>query len=89
MKSLINRTTYTLQVLSKLIMKISHKCELSKEELVESVIATESSETNDHIRDERNDNVNPRQEIGKIKYNLNIVIKYVEDKNDENIPAVL
>jgi len=59
---------------------------LTKEEIVESVTVTETSET-DEVSDQdgADDNVNTKQKLGEIKDHLNIVIKYVENNNDENI----
>ncbi|XP_025207667.1 tigger transposable element-derived protein 7-like [Melanaphis sacchari] len=57
-------------------------------EIVESLTATESSETDEYDHNEADDNVNPKPpKLGEIKDHLNIVIKYVEDNNDENIFA--
>jgi len=60
---------------------------LSEEEIVESVTAAESSEIDEYDQDEADDNVNPKSKLGEIKDHLNIVIKYVEDNNNENISA--
>ncbi|XP_060846462.1 tigger transposable element-derived protein 7-like [Rhopalosiphum padi] len=60
---------------------------LTEEEIVESVTAAESSETDEYDQDEADDNVNPKPKLGEIKDHLNIVIKYVEDNNNENISA--
>ncbi|XP_060870177.1 tigger transposable element-derived protein 7-like [Metopolophium dirhodum] len=51
------------------------------------VTATENPESDEYDQEEADDNVNPKPKLGEIKDHLNIVIKYVEDNNDENISA--
>jgi len=60
---------------------------LTEEEIVENMTTAESSETDDCDQDEVDNNIIPKQKLGEIKDHLNIVIKYVEDNNNENISA--
>jgi len=60
---------------------------LTEEEIVESVIAAENSETDEYEQDEVDDSIKSKPKLGEIKDHLNIVLKYVEDNDDENISA--
>ncbi|KAE9526719.1 hypothetical protein AGLY_013367 [Aphis glycines] len=60
---------------------------LTAEEIVENMTTAESSETDECDQDEAENNIKPKQKLGEIKDHLNIVIKYVEDNDDENISA--
>lgn len=60
---------------------------LTEEEIVENMTTAGNSETDECDQDEADNNINPKQKLGEIKDHLNIVIKYVEDNNDENISA--
>lgn len=50
---------------------------VTEEVIIEIVIATETDEA-DNI-------INPMPKLSEIKYHLNVVIRYAEDNNDENI----
>ncbi|XP_022173408.1 uncharacterized protein LOC111035893 [Myzus persicae] len=67
--------------------KAGRKVLIAQEGIVESVTAAESSETDEYDQDEADDNVYPKPKLGEIKDHLNIVIKYVEDKYNENVSA--
>lgn len=60
---------------------------LAEEEIVESVIAAENSETDEYEQDEVDDSIKSKPKLVEIKDHLNIVLKYVEDNDDENISA--
>lgn len=62
---------------------------LTEEEIVEIVTAAESSETDEYEQDEADDNVNPKPKLGEMKDHLNIVIKYVEDNNNETYLRIM
>ncbi|XP_050527960.1 tigger transposable element-derived protein 7-like [Daktulosphaira vitifoliae] len=60
---------------------------LTEEVIVESVIAAENSETDEYEQDEVDDSIKSKPKLGEIKDHLNIVLKYVEDNDDEKISA--
>lgn len=60
---------------------------LTEEEIVESVIAAENSETDEYEQDELDDSIKSKPKLGEIKDHLNVVLKFVEDNDDENISA--
>lgn len=51
------------------------------------MITAKNSEMGEYDQDKADDNDNSKPKFGEIKDHLNIVIKYIEDNNDKNIPA--
>lgn len=58
---------------------------LTEEEIVENVTGAENSDEDEDGYDEVDDTINPKQKLSEVKDNLDFVIKYVADSDNENI----